>query len=573
MVARTATLAQAFRKWICTPSRPCGEEFRKRTRTFSPGRRAQTPSVWSCAHGRLCFPRRFSMSEPVFRGLPRDAVVSDVGSRGAGRGSGGARGVSVADSPYMAAPVFRGLPRDAVVSDVGSRGAGVLRSPGAPAVDARGMPRDAVPFGDTRVTRGMAARVESDEHRLGLVGGVVGYGVADDTSVPRRESMPLSAAARKIAGGIQYAGERSVPGAVPIASATNDVSMAEPPREGIARADSNASACASLSLSARVTQWLPRSVIQAVAGVAIADSGASALYACVRSRSVLIFPRVAPPELPRGAFSLNGYSTLVFTGAVAPCALLEIVNEAVRTSGADTAADPSRCRLRACAWAAAAGTGAADCVHFTVRLFTDSLAAPVTHLAEFQRRSGDAFTFWRVLRRTLDKLRETSTGKYAVAPMSPWGSDTMRRDESCEPLGACDSAMALGAADILPIVEMVRAEFEDMRAEGCKMAASVAAAVRDSEAGMTACVDTELVAACGDVLSGRCGVESRTAVVTAFAEWFSSPTGRRVLRACYGDMAQTCALLDTAASSAPDYTGQQVRTHVALSFACGHLHI
>ena len=244
----------------------------------------------------------------------------------------------------------------------------------------------------------------------------------------------------------------------------------------------------------------------------------------------------APPELPRGAYSLNSFTTLVFQKVVNPVGLLATVNAAVcQSKGADTDTeidteiDNERCRLRVCAWTSAPGTGAADSAEFSVRLYTDSTGAGtpkgVVHLAEFQRRHGDAFCFWRVLRRALDAL---VAAKLTVAPMSPWGADPIPLGEPpCGVPSMPETAMHLSEEDVRPVVRMVHAEYEKPRAEGCKIAVSVAAAVRYSEIGMQSCIDTGLVAGVVEVMCSRWGVESRTAATTAFAEWVSTDLGQR----------------------------------------------
>ena len=269
----------------------------------------------------------------------------------------------------------------------------------------------------------------------------------------------------------------------------------------------------------------------------------------------------------------------MFHGVADAVGLLALVDAAVRSSeGADTEIDNERCRLRVCAWASAPGTGAADAVHFSVRLYTDSTGAGtprgVVHLAEFQRRSGDAFVFWRVLRRALDALVAAGAGAggatFTVAPMAPWGAEASPRGDEppCGPPSAPETAMALREEDVRPVVEMVRAVYEDVRVEGCKMAASVAAAVRYSGVGLASCVSTGLVGAVVEVLGTRCGVESRTAAATALAEWVSTDLGlaavmrdaaacrvsdaRRALKACVdGD------------GAAADYTARHLRREAA----------
>ncbi len=270
----------------------------------------------------------------------------------------------------------------------------------------------------------------------------------------------------------------------------------------------------------------------------------------------------------------------MFQHVTDPVGLLALVDAAVRSSeGADTEIDNERCRLRVCAWASAPGTGAADAVHFSVRLYTDSTGAGtprgVVHLAEFQRRSGDAFVFWRVLRRALDALVAAGAGAggatFTVAPMAPWGAEaTPRGEPPCGPPSAPETAMHLREEDVRPVVEMVRAVYEDVRVEGCKMAASVAAAVRYSAVGLASCVSTGLVGAVVEVMAMRCGVESRTAATTAFAEWVSTDIGcTEVLRnagACRVAEARRAlaACVDVNEATAPtDYTARQLKRESA----------
>jgi hypothetical protein len=272
-------------------------------------------------------------------------------------------------------------------------------------------------------------------------------------------------------------------------------------------------------------------------------------------------PPPDPPALPGGAFKLNSFTTLEFKGVARPAGLLGAIDAAVRAgAGADTdidtEVDDGMCRLRACAWGAAPGTGSADAVHFSVRLYTGRAAADgaSVHLAEFQRRAGDAFVYWRVLRRALDALRGGEFNR--VAPVKgSWGTKGEAAPASAAapapaPAPAPSAAAAAPASapaaaatgapaparlreeDLKPVVDMVNDVYEETRAEGCRLAASVASAVRALPPcdGLSACVSSGLVAAVVGVMGLRCGIEARTAAATAFAEWVSTAAGREEVR-------------------------------------------
>ena len=82
-----------------------------------------------------------------------------------------------------------------------------------------------------------------------------------------------------------------------------------------------------------------------------------------------------------------------------PVGLLAAIHAAVSTAGdTDAEIDNAHCRLRVCAW-----DRCATRVLIGVRLYSDTPAR--VFYAEFARRSGDAFVFWRVLRHTLLALQ------------------------------------------------------------------------------------------------------------------------------------------------------------------------
>lgn len=246
------------------------------------------------------------------------------------------------------------------------------------------------------------------------------------------------------------------------------------------------------------------------------------LVAMMRETAIVECPPREPPELPGGAFSLNSVTTFVFVKVTDPIGLLASINAAVETSTcADTEIDNERCRLRVCAW------GGADSCHFSVRLYMQTTPHGTVFLAEFQRRSGDAFVFWRILRRSLDALLAAG---FMVQPKSSWGAEAEPFERAEEELRQA-SARAMLMKDVRPVVRMVKAVYEDVRVEGCKMASSVASSTKNSVEGITSCIRAGLVHAIVRVMETKCGVESLTAATMAFDEWVSTDVGLREFRA------------------------------------------
>jgi hypothetical protein len=243
----------------------------------------------------------------------------------------------------------------------------------------------------------------------------------------------------------------------------------------------------------------------------------------MRETAIVECPPREPPEL-RWCL-LPHVTTFVFVKVTDPIGLLASINAAVETSTcADTEIDNERCRLRVCAW------GGADSCHFSVRLYMQTTPGPhgTVFLAEFQRRSGDAFVFWRILRRSLDALLAAG---FMVQPKSSWGAEAEPFERATEEELRQASARALLMKDVRPVVRMVKAVYEDVRVEGCKMASSVASSTKNSVEGITSCIRAGLVHAIVRVMETKCGVESLTAATMAFDEWVSTDVGLREFRA------------------------------------------
>lgn len=247
------------------------------------------------------------------------------------------------------------------------------------------------------------------------------------------------------------------------------------------------------------------------------------IVAMMRETAIVECPPREPPELPGGAFSLNSVTTLVFVKVTDPIGLLASINAAVETSTyADTEIDNERCRIRVCAWSGA------DSCHFSVRLYMQTTPHGTVFLAEFQRRSGDAFVFWSILRRSLDTLQAAG---FTVQPKSSWGAAAEPFERATEEEIRQASARDMLMKDVRPVVQMVKTVYEDIRVEGCKMASSVASSTKNSVKGITSCIRVGLVHAIVRVMETKCGVESLTAATMAFDEWVSTDVGLREFRA------------------------------------------
>lgn len=218
--------------------------------------------------------------------------------------------------------------------------------------------------------------------------------------------------------------------------------------------------------------------------------------------------------------------TITLGGVSWPGACVDAVVKALRASKADTGV-PDKGVLCAYAWYASPGTGACDYTEIKVRL---SVAPGGNVLVELRREAGCTMTFWRTLRAALAYLREDAATGIAsfgsVASGRKWGVDCVRRDAAMAWAGPVE------AADVRPLGEMLRSEFDDVRTEGAKMTASVSASVRSSEAGVRAVVEAGIVGELGRLLERGSSVVARVAAATAVAELTSEGAGQRALTGC-----------------------------------------
>lgn len=275
--------------------------------------------------------------------------------------------------------------------------------------------------------------------------------------------------------------------------------------------------------------------------------------------------------LPRGAVPVA--PTLAFRAVTSPVSLLATIDAAVRASpGADTDLDHARCTLRVCAWTAEPGTGTADAARFSVSLYAHATDAGVlrgtVYLAVFRRCAGSEVLFWRVLRRALEHLVFTSTcgpggASFTVAPASHWGAEvnSWRAAAPAPP-------HPLTEEDVIPVTAIVRTPQEDMREQGCKMAAALAVVARNTPAGMAACISTGCVAAIVGTIGARGSVECRTAATTALAEWVSTNIGLDAVRCAADECAVSAARAALVAvvdvdEAATDFTARHLQRESA----------
>lgn len=190
--------------------------------------------------------------------------------------------------------------------------------------------------------------------------------------------------------------------------------------------------------------------------------------------------------------------------------------------------------------------GYAESVNFTVRLFHCVEAGTLP--LEFHRCCGDAFTFWPLVREAMHKLKDQLEAAQFTVVMSTWAAVAHKKEETekhvssatcgtgqgqdqeqehlcmqnlprgtslmCEEEepAACDkddekavfmmswSDPAARRAELVPLLDMVRCEFDDVRQEGCKMAASLANIVAASVEAVRAVVVIGLVSALAEVV-------------------------------------------------------------------------